>query len=168
MSLTNEQLPTLKTAIDAETDPAFVSLRDIGATQEMANWFNVTSFPDYYVWKTLLTETDIVSLVSTDATTWSWVDYIATSVAEKMAWERIFNGTYSINPSLPQVRDGIAQIFSGPQGANQRAHLLAMGKRLATKAEQLYATGSGTSESPSTMDFEGNLTNTDIARALLV
>jgi hypothetical protein len=164
MALTDAQLPTLKTAIDAETDPDFVVMRNAGATQEMADWFNADSTST--VWRTRLTESEIVSDTSPDATVWNWTDYINTSVAEKMAWERMFNGDFSINPSLAQVRSGIGDIFSGPQGANQRTHLLAMGKRLATKAEWLYATGTGTTGDPGTMDFEGNLTNTDVAKAL--
>lgn len=40
MALTPQQLPTLKAAIAAETDPAFVALRQSGATGAMADWYN--------------------------------------------------------------------------------------------------------------------------------
>lgn len=164
MTLTTAQLTTLKTAILAETDADFVADRTAGSTAAMAAFYNEDSA--FVVWKTSLTETDIVSKTSPEDTTWNWTDYINTSVGEKMAWERMFNGNFTINPSLPQIRSGIADIFSGPNGAGQRAHLLAMGKRNALKGEALFATGTGTTQTPGDLVFEGDLTNIDIAQAL--
>lgn len=40
MNLTEAQLPALRAAIDAETDPEFVVYRDNGQTGLMAGWFN--------------------------------------------------------------------------------------------------------------------------------
>jgi len=165
--LTDSQVVTLRAAILAEADAAFVEMRTNGATGAMAAWLNQDA-PGFYVWKTRVTEQEITSLTSSDATVWSWPAYIARTEAERNGWARMFNGTYSINPSLAQVRTGIADIFSGSanNAPAQRAHLLAMGKRLATRAEKLFATGTGTSAVPATMGMEGQVGEYDVIRAL--
>lgn len=163
--LNNAQLLILKNAIIAETDPIVTDALAIGSHNVIADFYN-TDHATTIVWKTYLKEHDIVSNVSEESTSWDWTAYIATSVAEKMAWERIFNGTFSINPSLDQVRSGIAAIFSGPSGAGQRAHLLAIAKRHATKAEALYITGNGTAASPGKLTFEGWIHFNDVTAAL--
>jgi len=48
MALTASQLPALRAAIDAETDPEFVVYRTNGATGLMANWFNLPG--SFVVW----------------------------------------------------------------------------------------------------------------------
>lgn len=40
MNLDASQLPALRSAIDAETDPEFVQMRDLGQSGLMAQWFN--------------------------------------------------------------------------------------------------------------------------------
>jgi hypothetical protein len=162
--LTSSQLLTLKAAIAAESDQELVSLRDSGATGAMAEWYNRPSTA--VVWKTLLTEHQITGEVSPSGTTWSWTAYIARSEPERSAWGRMFNGTYTINPSLPQVRTGITDIFSGGTGAAQRAHLLAMGKRFAKRGEALFASGLKTDVEPGTLVLEGNITSDDIVMAI--
>lgn len=163
--LNSSQLQILKTAIANETDVDFVAFRTAGATGAMAEWYN-QSTADFIVWKTHLTEHDIVDMTSPDGTVWDWTAYIARSQGERDAWVRMFNGTFSVNPSIAQVRKGMADIFSGPSGANQRTHLLAMGKRLSTRGEKLFATGTGTSLSPAQLVFEGNITSNDIVFAI--
>jgi|SRR5687768_12241014 len=159
------QLSVLKAAIAAETDATFVELRTAGAAGAMAEWYN-QDHATFIVWKTRLTEHDIVDLTSSTGTTWSWTAYIARSQAERDAWARIFNGTFTINPSIQQVRSGIADIFSGPSGTAQIAHLLAMAKRPAKRGEKLFATGTGTSASPGLLTFEGDITVEDIVYAV--
>ncbi len=164
MPLTSAQITTLKAAILAETDPAFVISRTAGATGEMAEYFNTPS--TFVVWKTSLSEQFITSEVSNEGTVWSWSAFIARSLNEHNGWARMFNGIYSINPSLPQVRSGIADIFSGGTGAAQRTHLLAIAKRKATKGEKIFATGTGDNATPGLMTFEGAISDYDVIRAI--
>jgi hypothetical protein len=164
MSLNNEQLATLKTAIAGETDPEFVALRDEGATGAMAEWYNVPS--TFVVWKTILSEHDITGKESSIGSVWSWTIYINRSQAERDGWARMFNGTYTINPSLANVRQAIQDIFSGAGGSAQRTHLLAMAKRFATKGEKIFASGTGTDQAPGTLVFEGSIGDSDVVRAL--
>lgn len=157
------QYQTLKAAIAAETDTNFVALRNSGAVGAMAEWYNENS--TFIVWKTALTEQDITSLVSSEGTTWDWALFMSRQQGERDGWNRMFNGTYTINPSLPQVRAGINAIFSG-SGAGQISHLLAMGKRPARRGEALFATGTGTTATPGLLTFEGILSGNDIITAI--
>jgi hypothetical protein len=164
MLLSKAQRATLKASIDV--DPTFGPLANTNANADLiVAAYNSLAVPDWIVWKSLLTEHQIVEQTSSANTVWSWTDYINRSQAERDAWVRMFNGTFSINPSIAQVRQGIADIFSGPSGANQRAHLLAMGKRKATRLEKLFATGLGTDAAPSNLVVEGNLTQDDVTAA---
>lgn len=164
MALTDAQIATFKTAILAETDPTLVSLRTAGATGAMADWYNAAS--TFIVWKTRVTEQEITSLTSDEGTTWSWPLFIGLTVQKQNGWARMFNGTYSINAALAQVRSGLGEIFNAPGESAQRTHMLAMGKRPATRGEKIFATGTGTTATPGTLVFEGRIGEYDIVRAL--
>jgi hypothetical protein len=132
-----------------------------GDTAGAAIFYNTEASPEYWVWKNVLSEHDIVSNTSVDGTVWDWTAYIGRSQGERDAWVRMFNGTFTIDPSIAQVRKGIADIFSGGTGAGQRTHLLAIGRRKATRIEKLFATGLGTTASPSVMGFVGSIFPSD-------
>lgn len=156
MALTQAQKDILAADIIANR----ASIAD-GDTAGAADFYNAVAAPDYWVWKENLTEHEIVEQTSVDGTVWDWTAYIARSQGERDAWVRMFNGTYSINPSISQVRKGIADIFSGPSGAGQRTHLLAVGRKKATRIEKLLATGNGTAATPSNMSFVGAISPSD-------
>jgi len=162
--LNDAQITILANDINNSTDPEVIAARDTRNDTLMAEIYNRDSA--YWVWRTSLTEEELVSDTSPDGTVWDWTVFIGRSQGERDAFARIFNTDHTINPALAQVRSGLADIFSGPQGADQRTHMLAMGKRLATRGEELFATGTGSSASPGTMDFEGAITIQDIGKAL--
>ena len=166
MPLTNPQLAVFKTALFAETAPDLVILRNAGATGAIADWYNTPITPEFIVWRTRVTEHEIVGNTSAEVTVWNWSVYIARSQGERDAWVRMFNGTYSVNPSVPQVRSGFADIFSGGTGAAQRIHLLAISKRNCTRAEKLFTVGTGTTPIPANLVFEGNVSEYEVVRAL--
>lgn len=164
--MTPAQLQTLKTAIANETDAAFVQLRNAGATGAMAEFFNQPAVPDYWVWRTNVARADIYHTVSPDGTSWNWTTYKNQSQTEQGAWVQMFMGDLA-NFALPNLRAGVAAIFTGSAQANaQREHCLAIGRRLAKRGERLFATGTGSTASPATMAFEGNVTNDDVVGAL--
>jgi hypothetical protein len=84
----------------------------------------------------------------------------------------MFNGTYTCNPALVNVRQGFADIFSGGTGVAQRAHLLGICRRKASRVEKLFAVLSaappttsgnlGSVTSVATMLFEGPVSPTDV------
>lgn len=164
MPLTTAQLQAVKT--DILNDSSLnVFLNNPDGNVFIANVYNLIVSPDFWVWRTYLSSQDIYSKVSSDGTIWSWSIFIARSVAEKSAWTEMISAFYGINPSLLNSRTGIADIFSGAGGLPQRTHLLAIGRRLATRIEKLLATGTGTTAVPATMVFEGSLTYQDVELA---
>lgn len=169
MPLTAAQNTAIKNDILASADlNAFPNTMD--GAYEIANLYNKIATPDFVVWKTKLHEQEITSLTSSEGTTWSWPAFIARSAGEQAGWNRMFNGTYTINPSLVQIRNGVADIFSGSANSApaQRTHLLAIAKEKATRIEKLLAdtaNGAGTTAAPATRTHVGNISYQDVYTA---
>lgn len=140
MPLTAAQQTTL--AADIAADPTLGPLPqtpDNAVT--VATAYNANASPDYWVWRT-----DTLTLIQIEVF-------------------RLMLGNGGFNAADPNVRQGLQDIFAGPAQATTRANLVALAKRLATRAEQLFATGAGTNADPSTMSFEGTLHHQDVLAA---
>lgn len=156
-TLSVPQLQTLKTAIAVQTDPVFVSYRNNGQTSLMVNYFNAPS--TFVVWKTSVPRNEVgKTFVATG------LDAITAGNNDKLANFAAWNDT--VNPSRPDQRAFFDQIFSVAAGASTRAALLVLWKRAATRAEALYATGTGTDALPGLLTFEGAISDADISAAL--
>lgn len=160
--LTEQQLSTLAAAIAAETDPEFVGYRESGATGAMAEWFNRTTSPEFIVWRDMVTTAEVGNAVS----------YVAVEAMTDANRGRITT-FYAMNPVsfVPRadIRSYWANTFSGAlggEGANTRAALEALWRRAATRAEKVFATGTGSTASPATLGWMGTITNDDIVRAI--
>lgn len=153
--MTPEQLTTLKTAILAETDVAFVAARTAGATGVMANFFNAVASPAYYVWRGVYTPEQIAAAIEIGITQ---LDALAAAKREVLLWwaER------SHNPANSQA--AIADMC-GTQNM-LKAAVIAGGKRTATRGEKLYAVGNGAEATPSTLGYDGAIRSDDISLAL--
>lgn len=156
MALTSNQLSTLKADILA--DPAFssVPMNDDGHAA-IADAYNLLASPAFIVWKSKVTRSEIWNVVV-------WTEVIGRSVGERGTFDLMLQEGH-INPSNSNVRSGFADIFSGSTGANTRNALLALSKRSATRAEKLFATGTGNDASPANMTFEGKLSVSDVSAA---
>lgn len=167
MPLTAAQNLAIKNDILASPDLNAVPATYDGA-YALADLYNAVAVPDFFVWKTRLHEQEITSLKSSENTTWSWPTFIGRSVSEQNGWERMFNGTYTVNPSLLQVRVGMDDIFSGGTGAAQRTHINAISKEKATRIEKLLAdvtNGNGAIATPATRVFFGKITPQEVYAA---
>lgn len=162
MALTPEQLTTFAAALAAETDPVLVSARDSGATPLIANWYNDAASPEVVVWRTSVPQDEIMQ----NGFDWVRVDNLA--VGKARIWEWMFtNESRSFNPSKSNVRAGIEEVWKGTAAdLAVRAAIYVHCKRPATRIEAMFAAGAGTTESPSTMAFEGNLSEYDVTLAL--
>lgn len=153
MPLTTAQYQTLKTAINADSALSSQPNNSDGAFA-IAAALNQLADPAFIVWKSSVSTADC-------KTATNWTEFIGRSAGERDAWQfMLSNGT--INPSQPNVRQGISDIFSGAQGVTTRTALLALSKRSATRAEKIFATGTGSDATPATMGFEGNLSYQDV------
>jgi len=122
----------------------------------MTRLYNLAS--TFYVWRTAVTPAEYRAAI-----VWSEVDTLNAGAARIWEWVTS-NMTETLNGADANIRQGIADAF-GPS-TTTRANLLAAAKRFATKAESLFATGTGSEASPGTLVFEGNITTEDVGRAL--
>ena len=155
MALTNEQYLLLRQDIAADATLAEVPQTAAGA-MFVAETYNLPAAPDYWVWKT-----SVAPEIYTGATSiiWTAVDQLAGGKARIFEW--MTGGlTQAINAADPNIQAGIREAF-GP-GSQTTANLLALARRLASRAEQLYATGTGTPAAPGTMTFEGAIQWEDV------
>lgn len=158
--LTTQQLQTIKAAILADPVLAAQPNTPDGAFA-IAQALNGPSNPAFTVWRTFVPLTDITQ----NGFTWTLVD--ALSVGTARIWEWMFdNPDRAINPSKANIRQGIADVWSGTAGKLAvQATVLGHCKRVATRVEALLATGTGSDASPGTMTFEGTISYQDVLDA---
>ena len=167
MALTAAQLTTLKADI-AASEFSGLPLND-DSSFAIASAYNLPASPDFWVWRTSVSKAEYHHATSVDGTVFNFTGagYITRSAGERECWETLFNGDGFANPSLANVRQAVADIFSGataPAPAN-RTHLLTVSRRKATRFEKLFATGTGSTGSPATMVLEGAVTYGDVSTA---
>ena len=181
MALTPAQLPALKAAILAETDPAFVEFRQQGAVGAMAEFYNRAS--TIYVWRSSTPTTDIATAISwasftpadaPDTTT------LYTNRAMLCALKRDNLRVLLERDSLPtdklntrqSLTDALQNVPAGAAGALLDAGWLGTDKvktvitRAATLGEKLYSTGTGTSGMPGALVYEGTISIDDVVQAI--
>lgn len=156
MSLTAEQKAVL--AADVAADPAFANLpHNSDGAFEIARAYNLLAAPAFIVWKTAVETKQIME----NGFVWTAVDGLTAGKARIWEW---MASVGSINPAKVNVRQGLADAF-GAASAMATAIMPHL-KRSATRAEKLFASGTGSDASPATMTFEGNLSYADVQSAM--
>jgi hypothetical protein len=160
--MTPQQIATLKADILSNQDPAVITALANGDSGTVAEWYNQTSSPSFTVWKTLVSEDEIMQ------NGFDWVRVDNLSVGKARIWEWMFgNASRAINPSKANVRLGIDETWKGTAAdLAVRAAVYVHCKRLASRVEKLFATGTGSDETPATMAIEGPISINDISEAL--
>lgn len=159
VALSPAQRTALKADILANTDT--LQAYTDGNLEQLAALYNAPASPSFWVWRTSVSRADIYTrqndlpVAGAQTGFWDWTTYKNQGVAEQNAWTQMFMDDVA-NFSLVNVRDGIAKIFTGSAAANaQRDHCLAIGRRLSSRLEKLFAVGTGSTVSPATMTVEG-------------
>jgi hypothetical protein len=158
--MTNDQLQTLRAAIDA--DPALAAIPNThDGAYDIAQAFNLPSNPAIIVWRTSVSQDEIMQ----NGFDWVRVDNLA--VGKARIWDWMFsNEERVINPSKINVRAGIDEVWKGTAAdLAVRAAVYVHCKRVATRLEALFAEGTGTSESPATMTIEDSISYLDVVHA---
>ena len=161
MALTTTQQATLKAFI--ETNPAWAGYgSNSDGALAISRELTLDAVPDVIVWRSDVTEAEVVGGTSNEGTVWSWPTYAALTRPEQGAYERMFaSGT--VDAGLPNIRQGFVDLFNGPSGADQRKHMAAISKRLANVLEAQFAgEGVGTVLNPATMEVEGRISYREI------
>lgn len=163
--MTPEQIVAFRAALLAETDPELVGYRTNGQTPLIHAWYNQQATPDYWVWRTNVQRREIYHSTGPEGSIFNWTIFKAQSLTEQGAWREMFMGDEA-DFSLPNLRAGIANIFSGSAQQNaQRDHCLAIGRKRASRIEKLFAVGAGSTASPATAT-PLSFTESDINQAL--
>jgi len=152
MNLTQEQITTLANYIN--TDPLFAALpKNRDGAYEIVPVLDQLSSPDFYVWRSNITQDEIVEA----GIDWTQVDNLNNGQAR--IWEWLFdNSSSSIDPSRLAVRNAISECWKGTAAKVAVATtVLGYCKRKATHLEKLFATGTGSLEVPATMVVEGSI-----------
>ena len=152
MSLTPTQLQALKTDIVADPILNAMPLGEQGAS-DIAGAYNLQADPIFWVWRTDIPISEIKQKIN-------WVEYIATSIGKKQAFELMISDGV-IDASSSNVQQGFQDIFTGTTLIN----FILMAKRLALRGEVLLAIGTGTLGSPGTLTVEGTLGFRDVRMA---
>lgn len=161
MSLNTAQILTLKSAIFAETDPVFAAFRQAGDETGMAGFYSAAS--TFVVRRKQVNASEIGPVLN----------YVAVSNLTTINRDRATT-FFTLNPALFAPTADVEAYWDttfagalGGEGANTRAALQNLWRRIVTRGERLFCTGTGTSASPGTLGtFEGNLTAQDISDAL--
>lgn len=159
--LTTEQ--KVLVAADIAADPYFSTLPPSSDSAfEIAALYALTASPDFIVWKTTVSQDEIMQ----NGFDWTQVDN--TTVGKARIWEWMFtNAQRVINPSKANVRAGIDEAWKGTAAMLAvRAAVYTHCKRKANRLEKLLATGAGTDADPATMGFEGTVDFNEVKNAL--
>lgn len=158
MPLTDPQLQTMKADIAADSVLNNQPDNSDGAFA-IAVAYNLNASPSFTVWRTQVSITEVGNnIVGTELAGLSTLNNTRLQTVVILCAD-------GINSSLPDRRAFFDDIFSGAGGTLTRPKLLLLWKRLATRAEKLFATGTGSVASPATMSFEGSVSYKDVERA---
>jgi hypothetical protein len=150
-------IPELADEIAAPDDPA------------LAAYLNTTASPNFWVLKSLVSLKDVYQGTSVTGSMWNWTVFFTMPTVELERWRELWVVTGTLDPRQPNVTPAILALFSaslpGDPYADLRTHLTAMRRRAATRLEQLFATGTGSANSPATAQVEGEIAPLDVAKA---
>lgn len=177
-SLTSAQYATLKAAILADnTLSPFTSgpTTDYGA---LANALNTAYTPAFYVWRSTVPASEIAnSIIWAKLTpqdvpdgTQAWLNRAMACQGFQFNIQNIFYASAgSVATGLPNIRQGLndslSAVPSGASGAVQSAGWNAVKTtitRQVTRAEKVFATGTGTQGIPGDLGWEGTIAISDI------
>lgn len=114
--------------------------------QTVADWYNLPRSQSWTVWKKSVTVKAVGDAIN--STELAGLTSLNTQRLQTLA--QYTDGTFDF--SLADRRNAFNDIFSGAGGATTRASLLVLWKRLATNAQKLFSTGTGSDASPATTD----------------
>ena len=152
MSLTTAQRAAIKA--DIQATPALNTMYMDGNLGGLADAYNAAASPAFTVWKTSVP-------IAAVGQAFNGAEWAGMTSANHTRLQTVAQYCGTVNPSLPGIRAMFDDIWSGAGGTNTRAALLALWKRTATRAEKLFATGTGSDAVPATLTFEGSLSYTD-------
>jgi hypothetical protein len=146
-TLTPAQCQTLKTDIAADPALAAISQGDARDDQAIANAYNLSPVPDYWVFRHDLARGEILFTKSVTNTSFTFVNtgYITRAQGERDAFNLVFDGQGRTNCALPNIVQAFVDIFSGAatEAVANRTHIQTMCRHKASRIEKLFASNIG-------------------------
>jgi hypothetical protein len=152
--MTPEQTVILKALVLAE--PSLTTARQTGNDGAIADWLNAPASPAFFGYRSNYTPEQIAAAIDSGITQ---VDGLSASKRETL----LFWANRSHDATLPATIAAINDLC-GSQNT-LKAAVLDGAKRSLSRAEKALATGAGTSASPATPTWEGQVTS-DMASSL--
>ena len=162
MALTEEQIATFATDIEANTDPVIVQARAEGNNNAIRDWYNTEASPEFYLWRTSM------SVAEMRTEHFNWAEIVNSLNTNGLLSLLLLIGQESLDPRKECIRQAFASIFSGPNLENTRTALLAASMRLAGYAQKLFADlteGNGEEDQPAIAVVE-TITTVDVRAAV--
>jgi hypothetical protein len=153
-NLTPSQLGSLKAAMLAETAPGFIDALQSLNWPAMVAFYNGAS--SFVVWKSSITVAEMQAV-------YVWSEILLLTPQQFNALSLMQNQGV-LSASVPNVRTGMSAILGA--APNTLAALTALAKRPATRAESVFATGTGTNGTPGTLVLEGAVSEQVLTAAL--
>jgi len=160
MALSEAQRAELATFIRNSTIPAVQAALAIRNDSELARLMNLDSAT--WIWRSGVPVTEI------EQNGFSWASVDEVPAAKWRIWERL-TAYGEIDFSKANVRQGLVDFAKDETGAQitaLRDSILPYTKRQATNAEAIFATGTGTENSPADAGWTGQVSSNDVGRAL--
>jgi hypothetical protein len=160
---TTAQKQALKADIlaDPALEPRFRA-NDPDGLQMIADAYNAPASPAFVVFKKAQPPVRVEEIG--DAIDATELDNLTSVKLQRLQTFAAYSGG-TINPSTQDRRDFYDKVFAGTDGTVTRPRLAALWRRNATRAEKLFATGTGTTASPATMTYEGPVSVADVLNA---
>ena len=155
--MTESQLQALAGAIRSSADAEVVAALAIRNDSRLMELYNAPS--GRTVWKTSVHKNEVGKAFVASA-----LAAITAGNNDKLANFAAWNET--IDPQRADQRAFFDDIFSVAAGATTRAALNALWRRTTTRAENIFAVGTGTEASPAVLGWEGTVALNDISDAL--
>lgn len=158
--LTTAQKTILKAAIAADPVLSQYPNNSDGAF-DISRKLDEIAVPQVIVWRTSVPKDEITM----NGFDWTRLDNL--SVGAARVWDGLFDNEQRItNPAKPNVRAGIDAVWKGTAAdLAVREAVYSHCKRPATRAEAIFAVGTGTTLAPSTMSIEGTTPWNDVLDA---
>jgi len=157
-SLTPQQRVTLAANIIASSEFDLIPHNENGAYM-IADAYN-TPTAAFVVWKTTLSADEVMR----NGIDWTRDDNL--SVGKARVWEWM-SRLGSFDCSKTNIRAGVDAVWVGTAAdLAVRTYVYTQCKRLATRVEKLFATGTGTDATPALLVFEGAINYRDVADAM--
>jgi hypothetical protein len=159
VTLSTTQLQALKAAIAADQALAALPINTDSA-YAIAEAFNAAAAPTFVVWRTDVSATEIGNAwVGTD------IDGMTSINMQRLQLLLASSAGGSFDMSRADRRAGFENPFGTNANNASRVAMRASWKRSATRAERLFATGTGSDAAPGSMTFEGSISFADVVSA---